>query len=110
LARVYSTNFLEGGPSNPWTDLTYVNIEGNTVVVREMTFYASRTFCLSGAGFAVTMGAYGAVIWSLAGSECNIGRVYMWEGREVMEGFGQIVASCSDATTSVRVNGYLLTP
>jgi hypothetical protein len=110
VARVYSFNFIDiGDYSAEYPVITWTCGEGQTAVIREMTYTAPDSI-FDGASQAmrVTCGATTAVIWSMWFSAIDPGRTYMWEGREVMNGVGSLsfIGPGIDHG-SFRANGYL---
>lgn len=111
MARVYSTNFLDIGPLFGPVLTTYVIPEGVTAIIREMTYTSPGTPLLGlDDALLVTFGNNLACIWRLTNQNLDPARTYMWEGREVSTGPGELQVSGRLSESSFRANGYLLTP
>lgn len=111
MARIYSTNFCDQGPtvSEP-TIVSYEAVTGQTVILRDMTFTTSHNMALDNGAPALTVscGIAFALVWELWQPNLDNGRTYMWEGREVLNGVGILIATIRQAGCTFRANGYVL--
>jgi hypothetical protein len=113
VARIYSTNFCDQGPTPPFeTIVSYEPSDSDVIILRDMTFTVGVPPAANNSvpQLKVTFGVDFAVVWQLWGTQLDSGRTYMWEGREVLNGVGALIATINGAGSSFRANGYVLTP
>jgi hypothetical protein len=112
MARIYSTNFCDQGPTPDLgpTIVSFACPPDQTVILRDMTFSTPGFAHVIGPvlSLVVTCGIADAVVWELWDTNLDIGRTYMWEGREVMNGAGDIIATLIGQGLTFRANGYVL--
>lgn len=95
---------VAGGQSNVVGEVT------DTVVIRDIVF------CYRSSGLPVALNDAalededGVTIFQVPQGEAIGGRVFHWEGRQVVPGGSALTFYSLDAGWSIRVMGYVLTP